>query len=243
LKRRESTILSLRAPALAKLDDVAARTIAVALPALTLGIAVGIVRLQHRGGSFDALMAVTVLTCAVYAAYLALRRLAGWRGFATSWGRRRRRSAFTKKRSRPRPLVIAVTMLTSLSQETLGEIGVCDPMLSQVGRLAALTQTAGLDGVVASPQEIDLIRRRCGRQFAIVTPGIRAAADVKGDQSRTMAAAEALAAGATYLVVGRPIIAAKDPRAAADRIAAECRTVIGSDPSGLGRHVRGIRGV
>ena len=147
------------------------------------------------------------------------------------------------KRSRPRPLVIAVTMLTSLSQETLGEIGVCDPMLSQVGRLAALTQTAGLDGVVASPQEIDLIRRRCGRQFAIVTPGIRAAADVKGDQSRTMAAAEALAAGATYLVVGRPIIAAKDPRAAADRIAAECRTVIGSDPSGVGRHVRGIRGV
>ena len=147
------------------------------------------------------------------------------------------------KRSRPRPLVIAVTMLTSLSQETLGEIGVCDPMLSQVGRLAALTQTAGLDGVVASPQEIDLIRRRCGRQFAIVTPGIRAAADIKGDQSRTMAAAEALAAGATYLVVGRPIIAAKDPRAAADRIAAECRTVMGSDPSGVGRHVRGIRGV
>ena len=101
-------------------------------------------------------------------------------------------------------------------------------MPSQVGRLAALTQTAGLDGVVASPQEIDLIRRRCGRQFAIVTPGIRAAADVKGDQARTMAAAEALAAGATYLVVGRPIVEAKDPRAAADRIAAECRTALTS---------------
>jgi orotidine-5'-phosphate decarboxylase len=127
------------------------------------------------------------------------------------------------KRGRPRPLVIAVTMLTSLSQETLGEIGVCDPMPSQVGRLAALTQTAGLDGVVASPHEIDLIRRRCGRQFAVVTPGIRGAADVKGDQSRTMTAAEALAAGATYLVVGRPIIAARDPRGAAERIAAECK--------------------
>ena len=80
LKRRESTILRLRAPALAKLDDVAARTIAIALPALTLGIAVGIARLRDRGGGFDALMAVTVLTWAVYAGYLALRRVAGWRG-------------------------------------------------------------------------------------------------------------------------------------------------------------------
>src|SRR5205823_13211922 len=80
LKRRESTILRLRAPALAKLDDVAARTIAIALPALTLGIAVGIARLRDRGGGFDALMAVTVLTWAVYAGYLALRRVAGCRG-------------------------------------------------------------------------------------------------------------------------------------------------------------------
>jgi ABC-type uncharacterized transport system permease subunit len=80
LKRRETSILRLRAPALARLDAVAARTIAVALPALTLGIAVGIVRLHDRGGSFDALMAVTVITWAVYAGYLALRHLAGWRG-------------------------------------------------------------------------------------------------------------------------------------------------------------------
>src|SRR5204862_2557264 len=72
LKRRESTILRLRAPALAKLDDVAARTITVALPALTPGIAAGIARLRDRGGGFDALMAVTVLTWAVYAGYLAL---------------------------------------------------------------------------------------------------------------------------------------------------------------------------
>jgi orotidine-5'-phosphate decarboxylase len=126
------------------------------------------------------------------------------------------------RRSRPAPLVIAVTMLTSLSQETLGEIGVADAMTSQVGRLAALAQTAGLDGVVASPQEIDLIRRRCGNRFAIVTPGIRGPADTKGDQTRTLTAGEALAAGASYLVVGRPIIAAADPRAAAERIAAEC---------------------
>ena len=126
------------------------------------------------------------------------------------------------RRSRPAPLVIAVTMLTSLSQDALAEIGVSDAMPSQVGRLATLAQASGLDGVVASPQEIELIRRRCGSRFAIVTPGIRAAADAKGDQSRTLTAAEALAAGATYLVIGRPIIAAPDPRAAAERVATEC---------------------
>jgi ABC-type uncharacterized transport system permease subunit len=80
LKRREATILRVRAPALARLDEVSARTIAIALPALTLGIAVGIARLNDRGGGFDALMVVTVLTWAVYGSYLALRYLAGWRG-------------------------------------------------------------------------------------------------------------------------------------------------------------------
>ena len=80
LKRHETSILRIPAPALSRLDEVAARTIAVALPALTLGIAVGIARLRDRGGSFDALMAVTVLTWAVYTGYLALRHLAGWRG-------------------------------------------------------------------------------------------------------------------------------------------------------------------
>ena len=127
------------------------------------------------------------------------------------------------RRSRAAPLVVAVTMLTSLDQGSLVEIGVKGAMTSQVGRLAALAQTSGLDGVVASPQEISLIRRRCGGHFAIVTPGIRGAADKPGDQSRTLSAAEALAAGATYLVVGRPIIAAPDPRAAVARIVAESR--------------------
>jgi orotidine-5'-phosphate decarboxylase len=127
------------------------------------------------------------------------------------------------RRSRPAPLVIAVTMLTSLDQATLTEVGIGAPVAEQVERLAALTEAAGLDGVVASPQEIAMIRRRCGARFAIVTPGIRGAGDAKGDQSRTLSAAEALAAGASYLVVGRPIIAAADPRAAAERLAAECR--------------------
>jgi orotidine-5'-phosphate decarboxylase len=134
------------------------------------------------------------------------------------------------KAGRPSPLVIAVTMLTSLSDDVLGEIGVAPPIGAQVERLAQLAKTAGLDGVVASPQEIEAIRARCGSGFAIVTPGIRggaAPADNAGtgndDQSRTMTAGSALAAGASFIVVGRPIIGAPDPRAAAERIAAECR--------------------
>src|SRR6266498_2529685 len=129
------------------------------------------------------------------------------------------------RRSQPLPLVIAVTMLTSLDDQALAEIGMHDAMATQVGRLAALAEAAGLDGVVASPHEIDIIRRRVGRNFAIVTPGIRGAADWKGDQSRTMTASEALAAGASYVVIGRPIISAPDPRAAAERLAEECRSI------------------
>lgn len=134
--------------------------------------------------------------------------------------------AEASRASRARPIVIAVTMLTSLSEETMGEIGVAGAMASQVGRLAMLAQSAGLDGVVASPQEIALIWNRCGKTFEIVTPGIRGASEEKGDQRRTMTAAEALSAGASYLVVGRPIIAAADPRAAAERLDAECRAVV-----------------
>jgi len=129
------------------------------------------------------------------------------------------------RRSRPAPLLIAVTMLTSLRPQALTEIGLADSMGTQVERLAALAESSGLDGVVASAHEIGAIRHRCGNAFTIVTPGIRGAGDPMGDQSRTMTAAEALRAGATYLVVGRPIIASADPRAAAERIGAECRAM------------------
>lgn len=125
--------------------------------------------------------------------------------------------------SLPPPLVIAVTVLTSSSQETLADVGVTTPVAQQVERLARLTQSAALDGVVASPQEIGIVRAACGERFAIVTPGIRSGTDAKGDQHRTASAGGALAAGASYLVVGRPIIAASDPAAAAERIAADCR--------------------
>ena len=132
------------------------------------------------------------------------------------------------RRSRPAPLVIAVTMLTSFDQPALAEIGLQASVADQVGRLAALTEACGLDGVVASAHEIDIIRRRCHGSFAVVTPGIRGSSDQRGDQSRTMSAAEALTAGATYLVVGRPIVEAADPRAAAERLAAECRLTLES---------------
>jgi orotidine-5'-phosphate decarboxylase len=125
------------------------------------------------------------------------------------------------KRNTTAPLVIAVTVLTSMNQAVLTETGVAIELMDQVLRLAELTREAGLDGVVASPRETAAIRRRCGADFAIVTPGIRggSADATKGDQERTMTPAEATAAGSSYLVVGRPIIAAADPRAAAEAIA------------------------
>ena len=122
------------------------------------------------------------------------------------------------------PIVIAVTVLTSMNAPALDEVGFgVGPVLDQVVRLAQLTRAAGLDGVVASPQETAMIRERCGREFVIVTPGIRggAATSGKDDQERTMGPREAIAAGASYIVVGRPIIAASDPRAAAELIAEE----------------------
>ena len=127
---------------------------------------------------------------------------------------------------RPAPVMIGVTVLTSMDAPTLRQVGVERPLLDQVLALARLARDAGLDGVVASPQETAAIRHECGHGFAIVTPGIRGASAVahKDDQARTMSPAEAIRAGASYIVVGRPIIAAADPRAAAEAIARELET-------------------
>jgi orotidine-5'-phosphate decarboxylase len=123
----------------------------------------------------------------------------------------------------PIPLVIAVTVLTSFDAAALATLGVAEGLESHVDRLARLAAQAGLDGVVASPHEVVRIRQWADKDFLIVTPGIRTGA--RGDdQVRTAGAAEALADGASYLVVGRPIIKAADPRAAAEQIAKEIAT-------------------
>jgi orotidine-5'-phosphate decarboxylase len=135
-----------------------------------------------------------------------------------------------RERTGKSPLVIAVTVLTSLDAVRLkAEVGVLRPLAEQVEALARMAQDAGLDGVVSSPQEIERIRACCGPDFLVVTPGIRGgqAQQVTGpggksdDQARTLTARGAVEAGASYLVVGRPITAAANPREAAARLAGE----------------------
>jgi orotidine-5'-phosphate decarboxylase len=125
-----------------------------------------------------------------------------------------------------RPLLIAVTILTSSTDATLQAIGIDRPVTEMVPRLARLAQAAGMDGVVASPQEVGLIRQACGGDFRIVTPGVRPADASLDDQKRVMTPGEALRAGADYLVIGRPISAAPAPAVAAERIVAEMRAAL-----------------
>jgi len=121
-----------------------------------------------------------------------------------------------------KPKVIAVTLLTSLDQTSLEQIGISDEPRSMVARLARAAADCGLDGVVSSPQEIRFIRQAVSSPgFLVVTPGVRASADASDDQRRTLTAAEAIRDGADYLVVGRPILNAADPAVAAGRVLAE----------------------
>jgi orotidine-5'-phosphate decarboxylase len=126
-----------------------------------------------------------------------------------------------------RPLIIGVTVLTSLDAADLEAVGLAGPPQAAALRLAKLAKDNGLDGVVASAQEVAAIKAACGPEFLVVTPGIRLADNAVGDQKRIMTPAAAIRAGADYLVVGRPITQAADPAAAADAVAAEIAAIKG----------------
>ena len=119
------------------------------------------------------------------------------------------------------PMVLAVTVLTSLTDSDMTEIGVAGQVRGQVLRMAALARSCGCPGIVTSPNEVAEIRRELGSGFAIVTPGIRPAGSHTGDQSRIATPADAIRAGATHLVIGRPITASADPAAAARAVLGE----------------------
>jgi orotidine-5'-phosphate decarboxylase len=129
------------------------------------------------------------------------------------------RKAVARKKNRP--AVLGVTILTSHDAATLRSVGISGSPASRALALARLAKEAGLDGVVASAHEARAIRRACGRNFLIVVPGVRPASASVNDQSRVGTPAEAIRAGADYLVIGRPITAASNPRAAALAIAKE----------------------
>ena len=120
-----------------------------------------------------------------------------------------------------RPVLLGITVLTSMDDASLAEVGVGRPMANQVNSLAHLAISSGLDGVVASPQEAGMLRQALGQDAFIVTPGVRPAGAQLGDQSRVSTPQSAIEAGASHLVVGRPITQAQDPIAAFEAIAAE----------------------
>ena len=120
------------------------------------------------------------------------------------------------------PLLIGVTVLTSLSREDIAEIGLDIEPQQQVLRLAKLAKDSGLDGVVCSPLEAALLKQQVAEDFCLVTPGIRPAGSDTGDQQRIMTPAKALQAGSDYLVIGRPITASSDPLKSLQEIIAEC---------------------
>jgi len=131
------------------------------------------------------------------------------------------RAVEAARESEKRPKLLGVTVLTSMDQSSIGEVGINMKIEDEVVTLARLGKDSGLDGVVASPGETNLIRKNLGKDFIIVTPGIRPAGAEKDDQKRVMTPADAVRAGADYIVVGRPITETKDPLAAAKKIIKE----------------------
>jgi len=139
---------------------------------------------------------------------------------ASGGGKMLRAAAAAAAEQTSSPLVLAVTVLTSLDDDDLSKVGIRGNVFDQVLRLAALALSNGCPGVVASAHEASALREDLGQSFVIVTPGVRPAGSGRGDQARVVTPAEAVAAGATYIVVGRPITEAADP-------AAEARAILG----------------
>jgi orotidine-5'-phosphate decarboxylase len=129
------------------------------------------------------------------------------------------------KEGLPTPIVLGVTVLTSLQEKDLRAVGITQPVEKEVIQLASLAQQAGLDGVVASPLEIKPLRAICGEDMVIVTPGVRPAHGLRHDQVRVMTPAEVIQAGADFLVIGRPIKEAPNPLKATQEILQEIRSV------------------
>lgn len=167
----------------------------------------------------------TVLKAAIEAAKLGVDMLnvhaSG--GLAMMHETREALHATTKKLAIPRPKLIAVTVLTSIDDTTLARMGIGTSVYELTKTLAGLTKEAGLDGVVAGGSEIELIRSICGNDFVIVTPGVRIT-DKKDDQKRTITPGEAIARGATYIVLGRAVRDSGNPKDTLEKVCEEIRS-------------------
>ncbi len=159
--------------------------------------------------------------CALTPAYMNVHAAGGLEMMKAAMDSARDESA---KRGIAVPKMLAVTILTSLDDTAINAVGYAGAAADNVLRLAALTQAAGIDGIVCSAHEIAAVRKECGTDFVLMVPGIRPAGADSGDQKRVMTPAQAMAAGATHLVIGRPITGAADPGAAARAIIAEMET-------------------
>ncbi len=180
-------------------------------------------KLQHKGFEVFLDLKFHDIPNTVAAAVSAAADLGVWMvNVHASGGRRMMEAAAAALQGRThRPLLIGVTVLTSMTDADLAELGYSESAGERVQRLAALTADCGLDGVVCSALEAQLLRQARGEAFCLVTPGIRLAGDAPGDQRRVVTPADAIAMGANYLVIGRSITGAADPLAALERVHTE----------------------
>jgi len=180
-------------------------------------------KLQHRGFEVFLDLKFHDIPNTVAAAVSAAADLGVWMvNVHASGGRRMMEAAAAALQGRThRPLLIGVTVLTSMTDADLAELGYSESAAERVQRLAALAADCGLDGVVCSALEAQPLRQARGAAFCLVTPGIRLAGDDPGDQRRVVTPADAIARGANYLVIGRSITAAADPLAALERVHTE----------------------